>query len=311
MPRIAKNLEACVFFLYGHNPMTGEIVGPGGTGFFVATCSKVLDNIFHVYAVSNRHVVQNSACIRVNRFGSGTELHEFDPSEWVWSEADDLAAIDVTDLIPYNPWSDDGALANSAVHDYQLINQARAWSKDVGIGDQTVMLGLFADYTVPDRNVPVARFGFIAAVPDEKVPVSLWKGDLLARPAYLNDMRSRSGFSGSPVWVWRTPYDDMNEVGVNGLAQRFNPRNTLFGLLGIHRGQFRERTAVNFVEADRPLVSGDLIEVASAMTVVVPAWEIETLLQNERFQEQRSARDALPARIALSAAITEELRRPG
>lgn len=83
------------------------MVGPGETGFFVARHSESLDNIFHVYAVSNRHTVNNTPCIRINKNENETRLLEFDPSEWVWSDTDDLAAVDVTDFVSFNPWGED------------------------------------------------------------------------------------------------------------------------------------------------------------------------------------------------------------
>lgn len=256
--------------------------------------------MFHLYAVSNRHTVQQTPCIRINKNERETRLLEFDPSEWVWSDTDDLAAVDVTDLISFNPWVNNISDRISVVNDFQIVSKQRAWERDIGIGDQTVMLGLFAGHSGGNKNVPVARFGFVSATPDESIPVRLWPSDSLARPAYLNDMRSRSGFSGSPVWVWRTPYDDMNEVGLNGLAQRFNPRNTLFGLLGVHRGQFREQTTIKSIKAERAIKSGDEIEIASSMTVVVPAWEISTFLDKGAFQRQRAERDDRSDRIEMA-----------
>ena len=45
MPRIAENLDRCVFFLFGHSPKTGQLIGPGATGFFVGKSSESLDYI--------------------------------------------------------------------------------------------------------------------------------------------------------------------------------------------------------------------------------------------------------------------------
>lgn len=310
MPRIAENLDRCVFFLFGHSPKTGQLIGPGATGFFVGKSSESLDYISHIYAVTNRHVVANWSCIRVNEEDHKTRLLEFDPSEWIWSDTDDLAALDVTDFFPSDPHTLQPHHQISWVHDFQLTSKESAWSRDIGIGDQIVMLGLFTDHSGSKRNVPVGRFGLLSATPDDDVPVRLWEGDMHARPAYLGDMRSRSGFSGSPVWVWRTPYDDMNEVGLNGLAQRFNPRNTLFSLLGVHRGQFKEQTIVTYVDAERPLKSGDSIDIASSMTVIVPAWEVASLLDNDTFKAQRAIRDSKPERIKFSKAIADTMNLP-
>ncbi len=54
------------------------------------------------------------------------------------------------------------------------------------------------------------------------------------RESYCVDMHSRSGFSGSPVFVYRTPGGDFSEKGVINLS-----RFMMF--LGIHWGQFPEK----------------------------------------------------------------------
>jgi len=121
-------------------------------------------------------------------------------------------------------------------------------------------------------------------------------------------MRSRNGFSGSPVWVWRTPYDDMNRVGFNGREQLFHPRNAFLYLVGVHRGQFREQTTIRSAEAERALHSGDDIEIASSMTVIVPAWEITALLDKDTFKQKRVERDSRSERVKLANEI-EALKR--
>src|SRR5271167_688780 len=86
MPRLRETFEKCAFYLFGHNPKTGDVIGPHATGFFVAKASVPLQHVWHIYAISNAHAVQDSPCIRVNlRFG-GTRLIEFDPSEWIISK---------------------------------------------------------------------------------------------------------------------------------------------------------------------------------------------------------------------------------
>ncbi len=303
MARIAREIERCVFFLFGQNPQTGALVGPGATGFFVARQSDVLDRTFHVYAVSNRHAVQKYYSIRINKSQDETRMIELDPAEWIWSDTDDLAAVDVTDFLSFDcetyAFIDD----ITWVDESSFVTHAKIFYRDIGIGDQTVMLGLFADHSGGQKNLPVGRFGLIAAMPDDAMPVRLGLDDTIERPAFLNDMRSRSGFSGSPVWIWRTPYDDMNQVGFNGRAQMFHPMNAFLALAGVHRGQFREQTTLRLVE-ERALRTGDDIEIASAMTIVIPAWEITTLLDKETFKRQRTERDGRPERIKLSQALS-------
>ena len=308
MPRIAKHLEKCVFFLFGHHPRTGELTGPGATGFFVGRQSETLHQVYHVYAISNRHAVSDFSCIRINKDEDKTRIIELDPVDWQWSDTDDLAAVDVTDHLSFNAETNSWLDRISWVNEFDFVSKEIAWFSDIGIGDQTVMLGLFADHAGGLKNLPVGRFGYLAATPDDSNPVKLELSDRLSRPSYLNGMRSRSGFSGSPVWVWRTPHDDMNRVGFNGRDQLFHPRNAFLYLVGVHRGQFREQTIIRSTEAERALHSGDRIEIASSMTVLVPAWEITTLLDKATFRQKRVERDSRNDRVTLANEI-EALKR--
>jgi hypothetical protein len=102
MPRLAHGMERCVFFAFGRNYKDGSLHGPGGTGFFACRESENLPFTFHIYAITNRHVAEKYANIRVNSSETTVEYWEYDPSDWVFSKTDDLAALDVTDQIKFH-----------------------------------------------------------------------------------------------------------------------------------------------------------------------------------------------------------------
>lgn len=289
-------MSRCVFFLFEHS-LTGQgFDGPWGTGFFVVRKSECLHGpFFHYYAVSNRHVVNPSSTIRVNTKSGSVFYIERDIAQWTYSDTDDLAVVDVTEDLTCR----DSELAVSAISETQFVRR-ELLEHSACLGDQTIMLGLFVDHDGGSEiNLPVARFGNMAATPNSKVPVLLYKGDTYERPAFLNDMRSRTGFSGSPVWTWYNPYDSMaNDPGNDSqFGSSFKPRASLT-LVGVHRGQFREPASIIRDLPPEPESKEDEINVASSMTVVIPAWEITTLLNKPELQSQRSARDARPDRIA-------------
>ena len=202
MPALNRTLEKCVFYLFREDPKTAEPTRIGGTGFFVARQSGALPYTYHVYAVSNRHVIADSSVLRVNTKTQSSRFIHSEPTDWVWSETDDLAVLDVTECLKFSTetalWDDD----ISWVDERDFVPEPTQSSYGIRIGDNTIMLGLFANHAKSGTNIPVGRFGSVAALPDASNPVSLHKTDQFSRPAYLNDMRSRSGFSGSPVWVW-------------------------------------------------------------------------------------------------------------
>ena len=190
----------------------------------------------------------------------------------------------------------------------------------IGVGEDVFMIGLFVDHNGISKNVPSARFGNISLLPNEmaKIPQETGYNGV----SYIIDMHSRSGFSGSPVYVYRTFGNDLTtfdsefesiemELGELELSPSRLGRSSLgatshFGgqvrshrgklrtrnfmkLLGIHWGQFPELWELKggpsiFKESSRSLVkNGAHIEGVSGMTCVIPAWQILELL-NSKFK---------------------------
>jgi hypothetical protein len=318
MPRLAHGMERCVFFAFGTNYKDGSSRGPGGTGFFIFRESENAPLTFHIYAVTNRHVAAEYPNIRINSSETSVQYWEYDPSDWVLSRTDDLAALDVTDQIEF---SEDRGIPYQRPIDFvserAFVSEKFGHDHHVGVGDETVMLGLLTQHDGGKVNLPVARFGNIAAVPNSLTPVQLSRRDGFVRPAWLNDCRSRGGFSGSPVWIWRSQFDDMNLYNGPGLPASLFAKNqpatySFLALLGCHRGQFYEETTIyakgESSRPERPLRSGDDIELASAMTVVVPAWEISNLLDYSQLKDQRDARDKRPERRRYSEEALKIIR---
>lgn len=319
MPRLSHGMERCVFFAFRKNYMADEpeFIGPCGTGFFVCRQSEATPYTWHFYAVTNAHVARGFPCIRINDTDTTTQYWDREPDDWTYSAMDDLAALDITDEIEF---SEDRGVYNSPVSWINEKHFVSEWFRNgynVGIGDQTVMLGLLAHHNGGKINLPVGRFGNIAAVPSDLMPVRLAPTDEFVRPAWLNDCRSRYGFSGSPVWVWRSQYDNMNLYRGPGLPDNFHtpedPHSQSFlALMGCHRGQFREEAKIYAAnesdEARRPLQTGDNIEIASSMTVVIPAWEISNVLNHLDLKKQAEERDARPERRRYSNAAQKIMR---
>jgi hypothetical protein len=89
----------------------------------------------------------------------------------------------------------------------------------------------------------------LAMIANENVLVG--QGNEVARESHLVDMRSRSGFSGSPVFVYRIQAADLSQppppLDHRGLFTQYPPvteaiKNNFMALLGIHCGQIWEET---------------------------------------------------------------------
>ena len=323
MPRIKQELQLTAFYLYGRSPKTGQIEGPRGTGVFVMR--EPANPLFrpHVYAVTAHHVaVEHGASIlRINQilgspvsFGATTQLSsrflEHEPHEWLFMPgSDDLAAIDVSDEIwPAPNFKKFDFLRG--VDERDFVTENFVMDVVLGAGDDGLMLGLFAKNPGRDFNLPAARFGNISQIANPKNPVP--QGNGVVRPSHIFDMHSRPGFSGSPVYVYRTPDNDLTAIDSEGnFHLDMNRRDNAFlKFLGIHSGQFEENLEVSKAEAygQLPIHEGDHITVPSSMTVIVPAWRITELLNLPQFEELRVMRETRltkegPARVRPEIAL--------
>jgi len=298
LPKLHQSMPHCVFYLYGRDPKTGEIVGPHGTGVFVARKSKRNLGENHVYAVTNWHVAcRGSSIIGINRSDSVRRFLEFDPSEWHFTgKGDDIAAIDITD----HQETHDLVVT---IHEEMFVTPEVIEQFEIGPGEDTFMCGLFASHPGVTANVPAFRFGNISVLADVVAPVEVETG--ARRPCYLVDTRSRTGFSGSPVFSYRTVAGNLEAMPVTwkrdtkrgGIVSIGSVYDNFMGLLGIHCGQFWDtvkafKTSAHKAERlGEPLQDGDELDIQSSMTIVAPAWCISETLDLEVFEVARKKRD--------------------
>ena len=189
------------------------------------------------------------------------------------ASGDDVVALDVTKHLQ-------GASGIGSIDFGSVVGSRECYSgffgadhlerheRPFGIGTDLYMLGMLADEEDIGVNLPRARFGNLSVFANDKVHSE--QGNGARRPCHLCDMRSRTGFSGSPV---------IGYVETTGLDGHVNVRNRLFG---IHSAQHRERIDILGSSVVQKAV------IASSMTRVVPAWIILDLIENnEGFRASR------------------------
>lgn len=338
MPRLNPVFQNAVFFLFGRDENTGELrEQPEGTGVLVGyPQSRGLPYNRHIYAVTCQHVAATggASVIRVNTRDGGSRLLEFEPQDWEFLPgADDLAATDVTDQL--FPSKDEF----SFVPDNLMASKEFMKSVEFGIGEDGFMLGLFADHPGKARNLVAARFGNVSLLANDDEPLEQPNGNVC--PSHLFDMRSRPGFSGSPVFVYRTPGSDLRAAPLRGRNKPrgefrghaviggavsgslfYSPQeeleianNTFIALFGIHAGQYYDRVTISRMkgakaEGGEPIVEGDKLRVPNSVALVVPVWQITALLNQEIFVKQRREREERDAakRDPMSVAQPESAR---
>lgn len=243
MPAIPECLLDSVVYLFADaaTAVSGS-KDCGGTGFLVGVPSTTHPSATHLYVVSNWHVVKGkgeSPVVRVKKKSGGVDVIELDVLDWehIPNGGDVVVAK---------------ACLNPEIHQFTWIPvgifclESDGAQHAVGIGDDVFMAGRFVDHDGGLTNAPAVRFGNISVLP-AYVPSE--NSDHSVR-YYCLDMHSRTGFSGSPVFVYRTLGASLSKA----LSQPFVHNDAPFmRLLGIHCSQFQE--IMPLMKSEPPRVS--------------------------------------------------------
>ena len=263
----------CVCFLYVEAMEGGRVVPSyGGTGFFVSIEES---GEKFVYLVTARHCVRqgeghgglfarftdnngDTQTIRLGRLG-----------EWACPE-DPNVDVAVT-LFAHGPH-----VVQAAVVERVLATRERLDELHVGPGDDVAVVGLFTQHSGKAKNLPIVRSGVIAAMPDEDI-FDAKTGQSFA--AYLVEVRSIGGLSGSPVFVnigyARAPDGTINEAGRNYI-------------IGVIRGHWDHKSPLD-TESVSPSDALELRNINMGMATVTPISEVISLLYSEKLMPQRKS----------------------
>jgi hypothetical protein len=306
MPRIPESILRSVFYLYENADDARAGKDPGGTGFIVGSWPYGT-----LYAVTNWHVAVDHEhpihpVIRLNTKDGGVDVIDLGPEDWEFVPGSDDIAIYVLNPSPIHQFS--YVPMNMFVSDPARLGGG---GQTVFVGDDAFMLGLFVDHAGETTNIPGARFGNVSMLPSPKAKVEQPTGYM--GESYVVDMHSRTGFSGSPVFVYRTFGTDLTvdreqrlrdftvtyrsggptKQGIYKADATFRSEN-MFKFLGIHWGQFPEeweigKPAVALAEESRKqlIKGGEYVKGVSGMTCVIPAWRIKEVLDMPKFKEPR------------------------
>ncbi len=173
-----------------------------GTGFLIALPSQTIQDLNFPYLTTAKHVIKGiqekskdgMVYIRLNvgdGYGWGTSSIE----DWAFHDDDpfvDVAVLETGGLPPEHGHL--GVPLRSVLTDEIILKEG------IGIGEETIIVGLFAKHYGRKRNVPIVRIGNIAAMPEEPTRTMMW-GNIVDIDAYLIEARSIGGLSGSPVFV--------------------------------------------------------------------------------------------------------------
>lgn len=289
MPTIPEGILDSTFYLYESAADADAGTNAGGTGFLVGVKSEAFPKQWHYnYAITNRHVARDFPVVRLNTKNGESEALPFGPEDWEpHPDGYDIAAL----AIPLDGNKHAvGVIGNESFATPDLVAK-----KQISAGDDVFMIGLFVDHAGEKRNTPTLRFGNISLMPTSLLHECSNK----ELESFLIDLHSRTGYSGSPVFVYRTPGTDLNSIRTG----QINLGHLSFHCLGIHWGQFPELWKIIGAGPDKkvevqPLAGkaekvGDYVKGVSGITMVDPAWRINELLMTKKFKDHRDKVEAL------------------
>lgn len=277
MPTIPPPLIDSVVYLYPSEAAANSDSAPGGTGFLVGIKFEAPVPLFHIYVVTNHHVACTSgnSCVRINKRAGGADVFPFSPDSWEFIPGLDLAAISMI----YN----DQKYSTHFIPDVFFANDEVVGRLKLNIGEEVFMIGSFVDNHGAAINTPAARFDNLSLMPSWLEIHDPDSGITYKGNYYCLDMRSRTGFSGSPVFYYRTSGSDLAQAGSTNLSIT-TPK---VGFLGAHAGQFPET-----VKAKDSLGAKTELTAPSGMTMVISAQKVLELLNLKKFVEFRKVTEA-------------------
>src|SRR6266404_714733 len=232
--RIPNNILNCVTFL-GVRPNDGPLAGKFvclGTGFFIVMEQA---GVHFSYLVTAKHVLDEAQRggfknveARLNKKEGSAEIVKLvDNDQWIRYEN---PAVDVA----ITAYSIDFNVFDCAAMPLRMFADAHSVSQHgIGPGDELFTVGLFSLKEGRQRNIPIVRSGIIAAMPNESEPFIRTSGTY---HAYLAEMRSIGGLSGSPVFVF---IDHRNRiVPYTGLIMSGERNDWTIFCIGLIRGHW-------------------------------------------------------------------------
>jgi hypothetical protein len=209
--------------------------------------------------------------LRVNVQGGGYELVRV-KSEWIYpdNEAVDLAVLLDREMLP-------ATLEYTSVPLEMFATDELIQREEIGIGDNLVIAGLFTQRYGTQRNLPIVRTGILASMPQERLQD---EGTGLKYDAYLAEVRSLGGLSGSPVYVVLDPLRLIKGIP----EKRFQHRTYLLGLIRGHWDYGKKSESIDFEREELEAVN-------MGMAIVTPIQELFAMLNSEEFTAERGRHD--------------------
>ncbi|XSC44030.1 S1 family peptidase [Bradyrhizobium sp. RDT10] len=147
----------------------------------------------------------------------------------------------------------------------------------IGEGSDVFFVGLFTSFYGQHKNFPIARFGRVAMISNEKIP---WQDgpNFPAQHAdlYLLETQSYGGNSGSPVFFHLGPDRIPGQLFLG----------SEYRLAGVMRGTFLNRSPIQFLQAPTAVIPFSAQNIGIA--AVTPAYLLREILFSDPLANARA-----------------------
>jgi len=283
--RVPDDVLKCVGFIgeVAHQDSSGVSGELCATGFFVAIPweSRELSEMRTCYFVTAKHVATDlggrQVFFLVNaKSGGVVGVAGVIGEHWFLHPTDQSADVAVIQIL----MDSEADFQAIALEHFGLPE--RLERLHIGIGDETIITGLFTAVPGTTRNNPIVRHGNIAMMPGEQIQTDLGYADV-----FLVEARSIGGLSGSPVFARHT-------LSVSVQRQRDGEDDHLFAngpgvtLLGLMHGHWDIKES----EMNKPSIIHDRQRgVNLGIGIVVPAIKIYETLYSPRLIAMRKEQE--------------------
>lgn len=223
---LIERARKCVVFIGLVND--GDIFIPYGTGFLI---SLFHNEIEFSYVITCHHIInmfsENDVWIRINLNTGDSKSIKVPKNEWINDEINDIS------ILP--------KMFGKATYDITRITEKDFATKESDVydsfyaGEMIYLVGLFTSHYGSVHNIPIVRMGNIATMLDEPI----YTGTEYVE-AYLIELRSIGGLSGSPVFLYHRLSDLFLDSG-SSVESYF---------LGMMRGRFNATDSGDVVAGD-------------------------------------------------------------
>jgi hypothetical protein len=277
---VAEEVSKSVVFI---GAMQEGVFKPQATGFLVLAYQRRVPDVAFPHLVTTAHVLAAMQRKRMpiycclNRRDGTAAVVPLGTKKW-FVHPEEPQNTDVA-VLPF--WVDLDVLD----HDYiPLFNRVERQPRASGmnllnVGAEIFAISLYRAGAGAERNIPIVRIGNVASMPEDRVPTR-HAGDLTA---YLVELRSSTGLSGSPVFA-----NPPLERTTRNLDEAMWGEHVFVGLM---HGHLSAPDLGEESEGDQaaPFTVGS----HTGIGVVVPGWKIiETLYQPDSLTQMRSVASA-------------------